>query len=79
MVSVVLLLGWIALIVGAVLLVIGHISSTPGGGYPHLVRPGWGLLIVGVVLLLIGYLLVPAFASGGADVDVDTMRALTLL
>jgi predicted acyltransferase len=79
MISVLLLLGWIALIVGAVLLIIGYFASMPNRGYPHLVRPGWGLVIVGVVLLLLGYLLIPAFAGAGTEIDVDGMRALISL
>lgn len=70
MISVLLLLGWIALIVGGALLIAGYAVNV------RLVRPGWGLLIAGVVLLLLGYLLVPALVTGDADVDVDGMRLL---
>jgi uncharacterized membrane protein YvlD (DUF360 family) len=49
-------LGFIALIVAAVLIVCGY-TIAPGA-----LRPGWAALILAVVLLLLGYLL-PALAG----------------
>ena len=43
--------GFIALIVGVVLIVAGYTAA------PAALRPGWGVLILAVVLLLLGYLL----------------------
>lgn len=47
--------GWIALILGIILVVLGFTIA------PHALRPGWGALVLGVVLILVGYLL-PAVA-----------------
>lgn len=44
-------LGFIALLVGVVLIICGYTVA------PAALRPGWGLTILGVVLLIIGYLL----------------------
>ncbi len=75
MISVLILLGWIALIVGVVLVILAYASQRL-----HLLRPGWGLVIAGVVFLLLGYLLIPLIVHPGtADVDVDGMRALASL
>jgi uncharacterized membrane protein HdeD (DUF308 family) len=49
-------LGFIALLVGVVLIVCGYTVA------PAALRPGWGLTILGVVLLIIGYLL-PAITT----------------
>jgi hypothetical protein len=44
-------LGYIALLIGSVLVIVGY---TVEG---RALRPGWGCVILGVVLILIGYLL----------------------
>ena len=58
-------LGFIALIIGVVLIVLGY---TVEG---RALRPGWGLVILAVVLLLLAYLL--PYTHG---VDYDSMTAL---
>lgn len=47
-------LGFIALVIGIVLIVCGYTVSPPA------LRPGWAMTILGVVLVLLAYLL-PAF------------------
>lgn len=49
-------LGFIALIVAAVLIIAGYTVA------PQALSAGWGVLVLGVVLLLIGYLL-PAVST----------------
>lgn len=44
-------LGFIALLIGVVLIVLGYTAA------PAALRPGWGCLILAIVLLLLGYLL----------------------
>lgn len=59
-------LGFVALLVGVVLVVCGYTVA------PAALRPGWGAVILGVVLILIGYLL-PSIATN--DVDYDGLAA----
>lgn len=49
-------LGFIALIIGIILIVCGYTVA------PAALRPGWGCLILALILLLLGYLL-PAFTT----------------
>ena len=55
--AILITLGWIALILGIVLVVLGFTIA------PQAQRPGWGVLILGIVLVLIGYL-VPYVVTG---------------
>jgi uncharacterized membrane protein HdeD (DUF308 family) len=55
-------LGFVALILGIVLIVAGYTAA------PAALRPGWGVLILGIILLLLGYLL-PAFHTTDYDND----------
>lgn len=48
-------LGWVALVVGVVLIILGYTAAAAA------LRPGWGVFILGLILLLIGYL-VPVLA-----------------
>jgi uncharacterized membrane protein len=57
-------LGFIALIVGIILVVCGYTVA------PAALRPGFGCLILAVVLILIGYLL-PALHPATTDYDND--------
>lgn len=47
-------LGFIALVVGVVLLVVGYVAQ------PRAIRPGWVAVAVGLLLVLLGYLFVGA-------------------
>ena len=61
--SLLITLGWIALLVGLILIILGYTVA------PRAQRPGVGALVLGLVLILIGYL-VPAVASPGyTDTD----------
>ena len=42
-------LGFIALLIGAILVIGGYTLE------PRALRPGWGVVILGVVLILVGY------------------------
>lgn len=44
-------LGWIALLIGLVLVIIGYTVA------PQARMPGWAGVVLGVVLLILGYLL----------------------
>src|SRR5512139_1506578 len=55
-------LGWVALIVGLVLVVLGYTVAA------RALRPGWAVTILGVILLLIGYLVPYAVSSTDSDV-----------
>lgn len=44
-------LGFVALLIGVVLVVCGYTVA------PQVLRPGWGAVILGVVLILLGYVL----------------------
>ncbi len=57
MLSILVTLGWIALILGIILLVVGYLAQA------RAIRPGWAALILGVILLLLGYLLPAADTS----------------
>lgn len=64
MISLLITLGWIALVVGVILLVVGLVTA------PQAVRPGWAGIVVGAILLVIGYVL------GAGGVDVHSAMAL---
>jgi uncharacterized membrane protein HdeD (DUF308 family) len=62
-------LGFIALIVGVVLIICGYTVA------PQALRPGWGCLILAIVLIVLGYLL-PTLATHD---DYDAPAAAPLL
>ena len=68
MISLLITLGWIALLIGVVLLVVGLVAA------PQAVRPGWAGIVLGAVLLIVGYVL---GATGAVDVH-DAMTPLLL-
>lgn len=66
-------LGFIALVIGVILIVAGYTVA------PAALRPGWGVLILGLVLLLIGYLLPIATTPDDDDFDAAIQTAITQL
>lgn len=62
-------LGFIALLVGVVLIVCGYTVA------PAALRPGWGCAILGVVLLIVGYLL-PAVITRDTYDDANTASSV---
>lgn len=61
--------GWVALVVGVVLLVVGYLAR------PAAIRPGWVAVVIGVVLLVLGYV-IPAAHT---DYEVDAAPASFVL
>ena len=65
--TILITLGWIALVLGVVLVALGYTIA------PQAQRPGWGALVLGILLILIGYLLPAVLPTRhGSDTCVTT-------
>lgn len=65
-------IGFIALLLGAVLLVVGYIAE------PRAIRPGWVCVVVGVVLVLLAYVL-PALHTDAVYDTADSDMVVPLM
>jgi uncharacterized membrane protein len=64
-------LGFIALVVGIVLIVCGYTAA------PQALRPGWAALIIAIILIALGYL-IPALHPATTDDDWHAANTPTL-